>query len=146
VNIQSTRAISLGKVATYGDNDAAVTTFMSLNDLTTTSAKVAAGGGVLEYGTADEIAQAIGVIDEAIEDIASLRGDLGAIQSDNLQVQLDSLRVAYENLQSSESTIRDTDMTREMAEFTKNQIMLQAGTAMLAQANQIPNNILQLLS
>jgi flagellin len=145
VSIQSTKAISLGKIATYGDNEAAVTTFMNLNDLSTSAAKVAAGGGVLQYGTADEIAQAIGVIDTAIDDIASLRGDLGAIQSDNLQVQLDSLRVAYENLQASESTIRDADMTREMAEFTKNQIMLQAGTAMLAQANQIPQTLLQLL-
>jgi flagellin len=70
---------------------------------------------------------------------------LGAVQADNLEVNLDALRVSFENLQAAESTIRDTDMTTEMAEFTKNQIMMQAGTAMLAQANQLPNNILQLI-
>lgn len=91
------------------------------------------------------IAVAIALIDKAIEDVASIRGKLGAVQADNLQIQLDSLLVAYENLQASESTIRDTDMTREMATFTKYQIMLQAGTAMLAQANQVPSTLLSLL-
>jgi flagellin len=116
---------------------------LSLDALTSSSGTIT--GGVFKNGTADEIAQSVGVIDKAIDDIASLRGSLGAIQADNLQVQLDSLRVAYENLQASESTIRDADMTSEMANFTKFQIMMQAGTAMLAQANQMPNNILQLL-
>lgn len=91
------------------------------------------------------IAVAIAMVDKAIEDVANIRGKLGAVQADNLQVQLDSLNVAYENLQASESTIRDADMTREMSTFTKYQIMLQAGTAMLAQANQIPNTLLKLL-
>ena len=101
--------------------------------------------GVFVQGTPDQIAQAVGVIDKAIDQISTIRGKLGAMQSDNLQVQADSLRVSFENLQASESTIRDTDMTKEMAEFTKYQIMMQAGTAMLAQANQLPNNVLQLL-
>lgn len=84
-------------------------------------------------------------IDAAIKTVSTERGKLGATQADNLEVQLDALRVAFENLQAAESTIRDTDMTKEMAEFTKMQIMMQAGTAMLAQANQLPNNVLQLL-
>jgi len=91
------------------------------------------------------IAIGISLIDKAIEDVANVRGKLGAVQADNLQVQLESLQVAHENLQASESTIRDTDMTREMSNYTKYQIMLQAGTAMLAQANQIPNTLLKLL-
>lgn len=91
------------------------------------------------------ISVAIALVDRAIEDVANIRGKLGAVQADNLQVQLDSLNVAYENLQASESTIRDADMTREMSTYTKYQIMLQAGTAMLAQANQIPNTLLKLL-
>jgi flagellin len=94
---------------------------------------------------ADDIAQSIAIIDKAIEEVSSIRGKLGAVQADNLEVNLDSLRVSYENLQAAESTIRDTDMTQEMAQFTKYQIMMQAGTAMLAQANQLPNNVLQLL-
>ena len=145
VSIQSVKADNLGLSATYTDtngNSATVDLFTSLDQLKS-------GGkytnGVFVDGSADAIAQAIGVIDEAIEEVSSIRGELGAIQSDNLQIQLDSLRVSYENLQSAESTIRDTDMTREMANFTKYQIMMQAGTAMLAQANQAPNNILQLL-
>lgn len=88
---------------------------------------------------------AIAIVDKAIEEVANIRGKLGAVQADNLQIQLDSLNVAYENLQASESTIRDADMTREMSTYTKYQIMLQAGTAMLAQANQIPNTLLKLL-
>jgi len=94
---------------------------------------------------ATALAQALIVIDKAIEEVSQQRGKLGAIVADNLEVNLDRVRVAYENLQAAESTIRDADMTYEMAEFTKYQIMMQAGTAMLAQANQIPNNILQLL-
>ncbi len=96
------------------------------------------GGGALAAATID-------IIDAAINSVSEQRGKLGAVQADNLQVNLDSLRVAYENLQAAESTIRDADMTREMAEFTKFQIMMQAGTAMLAQANQMPQTILQLL-
>jgi flagellin len=102
-------------------------------------------GGALKQGDADALADAIRLIDTAIDEISTTRGKLGAIQADNLQVQLDSLRVAYENLQAAESTIRDTDMSLDMSQFTKYQIMLQAGTAMLAQANQIPSSILKLL-
>lgn len=101
--------------------------------------------GVQGTSAAQIISSALTIIDAAIETVASQRGKLGAIQADNLQVSLDSLRVAYENLQAAESTIRDADMTKEMAEFTKYQIMMQAGTAMLAQANMIPQTILQLL-
>jgi flagellin len=142
VTIRSTKAIDLGKFATYGDSNVGVTAFANLSELTTSGASLA---GVLKNGTADQKAQAIGLIDKAIDDVTGVRGALGAVQADNLQVQLDSLRVAYENLQASESTIRDADMTREMAEFTKNSIMMQAGTAMLAQANQQPNQLLSLL-
>lgn len=88
---------------------------------------------------------AIKVIDEAINQITSLRGELGAFQKNTLEANLSNLRIANENLISSESIIRDVDMAKEMAEFTKNQIMTQSATAMLAQSNQLPNNVLQLL-
>jgi flagellin len=58
---------------------------------------------------------------------------------------INSLQVATENVAASESRIRDTDMAMEMTNFTRNQILLQAGTAMLGQANQIPQNVLRLL-
>ena len=85
------------------------------------------------------------LVDEAINQIASERGALGAFQKNTLESNLANLRVATENMVSSESIIRDVDMAKEMAEFTRNQIMSQSATAMLAQANQIPANVLQLL-
>ena len=88
---------------------------------------------------------ALSLVDEAISTITSERGELGAFQKNTLESNLSNLRIANENLISSESVIRDVDMAKEMAQFTKNQIMSQAATAMLAQANQLPNNVLQLL-
>ncbi len=85
------------------------------------------------------------LIDGAINQVASDRGGLGAFQKNTLESNLSNLRVANENLISSESVIRDVDMAKEMAEFTRNQIMAQSATAMLAQANQLPVNVLTLL-
>ncbi|MCP4294124.1 MAG: flagellin [Proteobacteria bacterium] len=85
------------------------------------------------------------LVDNAIDQIASKRGNLGAFQKNTLESNLNNLRIANENLISSESVIRDTDMAAEMANFTRNQIMTQSATAMLAQANQTPKNVLQLL-
>ena len=85
-----------------------------------------------------------GTIDDAINRVSKQRGQLGAVQN-RLEHTIKNLGVTKENLQSSESRIRDADMAGEMMEFTKYQIMMQAGTAMLAQANQIPQNVLQLL-
>ena len=89
---------------------------------------------------------AITLIDSAIETISANRGDLGAFQKNTLESNLSNLRIQNENLISSESVIRDTDMAKEMATFTKNQIMSQSATAMLAQANQLPNNVMRLLN
>ncbi len=99
----------------------------------------------IDVTTAQGAQDALALIDKAIDEVSQIRGELGAFQKNTLEANLDNLRVAAENLQASESIIRDTDMAAEMATFTKYQIMMQAGTAMLAQANQIPNNILQLL-
>ena len=88
---------------------------------------------------------ALALVDKAINQITSARADLGAVQKNALESNITSLSVAKENLINAESVIRDTDMASEMSEFTKNQIMTQSATAMLAQANQTPNNILALL-
>ncbi len=88
---------------------------------------------------------ALQVIDTAIDDATNLRGQLGAFQANTLESGLNSLRVAQENLTAAESTIRDVDFAAESARFTRNNIMIQASTAMLAQANQLPQNVLQLL-
>jgi len=85
------------------------------------------------------------LVDDAITNIAQFRGDIGAFQKNTLESNLSNLRVANENLISSESVIRDVDMASEMATFTRNQILSQSSTAMLAQANQTPNQVLRLL-
>ena len=89
-------------------------------------------------------AAAIAVIDNAIGDVSTARSTLGATQN-RLEHVVNNLSVAVENLTASESRIRDTDMAMEMANFTKHQILSQAGTAMLAQANAVPQNVLSLL-
>jgi len=87
---------------------------------------------------------AIEVLDEAIGAVSSTRSTLGATQN-RLEHTVANLSVAVENLTASESRVRDTDMAEEMVSFTRHQIMVQAGTAMLAQANQVPSTVLSLL-
>ncbi len=86
----------------------------------------------------------IGEIDAAIDAISAQRAQFGAVQN-RLEHTLSNLAVYNENLMASESRIRDVDMAAEMVNFTKLQILQQSGTAMLAQANQTPQSVLQLL-
>jgi len=83
-------------------------------------------------------------VQAAITAVSTMRSDLGAVQN-RFEHTVNSLNVAIENLSASESRIRDTDMAQEMVAFTRSQILSQAGTAMLAQANQAPQGVLQLL-
>lgn len=87
---------------------------------------------------------AIGDIRDAIDEVNKLRAALGA-QQNRLEHTITNLNVTSENLQASESRIRDLDIASEMVQFTRHQIMVQAGTAMLAQANTVPQSVLQLL-
>jgi flagellin-like hook-associated protein FlgL len=87
---------------------------------------------------------AISALDSAIKTVSTTRADLGAIQN-RFDHTINNLNVAVENLTASESRIRDTDMAQEMVAFTRNQILSQAGTAMLAQANQASQGVLALL-
>ena len=100
-----------------------------------------ANGGVLSQGGADA---AITVINDAIEQVSAERSKLGAIQN-RLEHTIANLGTSAENLQAAESRIRDLDMAEEIMAFTKNQILQQAATAMLAQANMAPQSVLQLL-
>ncbi|MBP3839968.1 MAG: flagellin, partial [Chryseobacterium sp.] len=99
---------------------------------------------IMTLETPDEANRAIGTLDEALMKINKQRADLGAYQN-RLEETVKGLDVSAENLQASESRIRDTDMAAEMVEFTKDQVLSQAGTAMLAQANQSSQNVLSLL-
>jgi len=87
---------------------------------------------------------AIGVVDEALQRVSRLRADLGAYQN-RFEMAVRGVLVGAENMQAAESLIRDTDMAAQMVEFVKNTILVQAGTAMLAQANLKPQAVLQLL-
>ena len=89
-------------------------------------------------------AAAIQNIKDAINKISSTRGDLGAVQN-RLEHTQNNLSVMTENIQDAESTIRDTDVADEMMAYTKNNILIQSAQAMLAQANQVPQGVLQLL-
>jgi len=93
---------------------------------------------------ADDARDAIENIDIAIAEVSNRRGTLGAVQN-RLESTINNLSVTSENLAASESRIRDTDMAAEMVQFTKAQILQQAGTAMLGQANSVPQSVLSLL-
>ena len=108
--------------------------------------------GVRQIGSGDKLSlaapedanRAIGTIDEALKKINKQRADLGAYQN-RMEYAVKGLNNSSENLQASESLIRDTDMASQMVEFTKNSVLQQAGTAMLAQANTQSQNVLSLL-
>lgn len=89
--------------------------------------------------------EAMRIIDDAISQMALMRGELGSFQANFLESTVRSLNVANENLTSSESQIRDADMAHEMTQFTRLQILKQSGMAVLAQASQAPQSVLQLL-
>jgi flagellin len=95
-------------------------------------------------GTIDVATTTLGAIDKAIESVSSVRGTFGAVQN-RLEHTLGNMATYQENLMASESRIRDVDMAAEMVNFSKNQILQQAGTSMLAQANQAPQGVLSLL-
>jgi len=95
---------------------------------------------------ADAAQDSLLLVDQAIDDVSTMRGNLGSFQRNALEANLHSLRVSKENLSASESMLADTDMAQEMSSLVKNQILLSSGTAMLAQANQVPQSVLQLLN
>lgn len=98
----------------------------------------------ISISTASNAADALGRIDGALEAVSTQRAALGAIQN-RLEHTINNLSVTAENLTAAESRIRDVDMAHQVMEFTRNQILIQSGTAMLAQANLLPQSVLQLL-
>ena len=99
---------------------------------------------IMTLETPDEANRAIGTLDEAIKKINKQRADLGAYQN-RLEKTIVGLDIGAENLQASESRIRDANMAKETVNFTRDNVLSQAGTAMIAQANQSSQNVLSLL-
>ena len=128
VSIRNMHTNHLGRVA-EGQN---ISNFSSLADIDVRN----------EQGAQDALA----IIDQALTEVATVRGEVGAFQSQTLETNLTSLQIASENMTAAESTLRDTDMAQELATFTRNQIMSQSATAQLAQANALPQNVLRLLN
>ena len=102
------------------------------------------GLDAISVSSEKEAGAAIDVINEAINTVSSQRGRLGAVQN-RLEHTINNLSVNAENMTAAESRIRDVDMAKEMMDYTKNNILVQASQAMLAQANQVPQGVLQLL-
>ncbi len=98
-----------------------------------------------QYDLATNPDQAARILDAAIDDVTSTRGRLGAFVSNTLNTNVNSLGVAIESITASESRIRDVDFAAETANYTKAQILVQAGTSILAQANLVPQSVLSLL-
>jgi flagellin len=146
INDMRSLALNISGSASEGNRTAAngqIATFTSTktvtNGTTNTGAEYA-----LDVSTHEKATAAISVINDAIESVSSERSKLGAYQN-RLEHTINNLGTSSENLVASESRIRDVDMAKEMMEFTKNNILSQAAQAMLAQANQQPQGVLQLL-
>ena len=116
------------------------------DDLTVTvnQATELPGSATVVVTDRESASHSITLIDNAIDKVSTQRAKLGAYQN-RLEHTINNLNTASENITAAESRIRDTDMAKEMMNFTKLQIMLQAGTSMLAQANQLPQNVLSLV-
>jgi flagellin len=125
-----------GVIGTYAEPNAGV---FAAGDGST--AAPAAG---VKFGSNADAQASVNLIDAQIQKVSTARANLGALQN-RFEHTINNLNVSVENLSASESRIRDADMAQEMMQFTRNQILSQAGTAMLAQANQGSQGVLQLL-
>ncbi len=135
--------------ATVNDSNELVVTANDNSTVATTAPGTGADAGTavvggISFASASSSRNAIDAIDAQIKNISTARANLGAVQN-RFEHTINNLNVAVENLSASESRIRDTDMASEMMNFTRSQILSQAGTAMLAQANSAPQSVLSLL-
>lgn len=121
-----------------------ITVALQKADATILGVDFAALGSLEAAPTNATAAAQLTKVQTAINTVSQIRSDLGAVQN-RLEHTINNLGTTAENLQAAESRIRDVDMAKEMSEFTKNNILQQAATAMLAQANQQPQGVLQLL-
>ena len=156
INLMDGAALSfqVGANGNVAGTDLSNTITVNLADLATavsgvatleaTGADLAAGSVAINVASAASAAAGVELIDAAITNVSTARADLGAKQN-RFESTINSLNVASENLGAAESRIRETDMASEMVKFTAKNILSQAGTAMLAQANQSTQGVLQLL-
>lgn len=149
VNFNGTQLLdNNNSVAFQIGSDASTTISINLQSLTPSDLGTSITGGLSNLSVTGSDATnanaAITAIKSAISQVSTQRATFGAVQN-RLEHTVNNLGVMVENLSASESRIRDADMATEMTSFTKNQILVQAGTAMLAQANSAPQAVLKLL-
>lgn len=99
----------------------------------------------LDVRTAQGAQDSLALIDQAINEVTQSRAELGSFQKNTLETNITTLRATTENMVAAESTVRDTDMALELANYTRNSLMTQSGAAMLAQANQLPSKVFNLV-
>ncbi|GMA27852.1 flagellin [Arenivirga flava] len=147
-NSGSSNSISVGLSDDKFDIVALATTNLAVGTAAATLAGPdgtgAAAGTGLQFTSHESAQMSIVNLDKAITDVAGARSELGAKQN-RFETAINSINISKENLSASESRIRDTDMAAEMANFTRSNILQQAGTSMLAQANSLPQSVLSLL-
>ena len=137
--------ISEGKVSVQVGANANQSMSIEIGDMRAEALGIKdADGDTLSIKTAKEANEAITAFDAALNAVSSQRANLGAVQN-RLEYTISNLDNTAENLTSAESTLRDVDMAKEMMEYSKNNILNQAAQAMISQANQQPQNVLQLL-
>jgi flagellin len=127
----------------FSFSNAVETGTVTVSEMVSGQVNITATGGISIFNQADAD-DAITIINNAIETVSAERAKLGAYQN-RLEHTINNLGTSAENLQAAESRIRDVDMAREIMEFTRSNILSQASQAMLAQANQLPQAVLQLL-
>jgi flagellin len=137
--------ITLGRldIRTESFGSGGIANILSASTMIGSTVSGASAGSVANAGVA-EISAAMGFLDTALDKISNLRGDFGAIQN-RLESAVRNMENVIENQSAARSRILDADFARETANLTRTQILQQAGTAMLAQANQLPQNVLSLL-
>jgi flagellin len=141
-----TKAATAGAVTNWVDvNDTSSTLLgTTANPALATDDTIKVTGKGINVSTQETASDAIDTLDKAIANVSSERSKLGAVQN-RLDHTINNLNTAEENLTAAESRISDVDMAKEMMNMSKQQILSQAGTAMMAQANQLPQGVLQLL-
>jgi flagellin len=115
-----------------------------IGTMTAAGLGIRTAGAQVSISSPDEANKTIGTIDAALTKVNRQRADLGAYQN-RMENTVQGVAIAAENTQAAESRIRDTDMAEEMVDYVKNQILVRSGTAMLAQANLLPQTVLELL-
>ncbi|RRK33699.1 flagellin [Schaedlerella arabinosiphila] len=138
----ASKAINIHAGETSSDNNQITVTLVGMSSSSIGTAKADISG--IDISKADTAKSAIDLVNTAIDAVSSMRSDFGALQN-RLEHTINNLGVQTENLSAAESRIRDVDMAKEMMAYTKNNILVQASQAMLAQANQVPQGVLQLL-